>query len=195
MPNCEDTIPLENVEFCPTDEIAAGVSETGVYGASIYDFAPGGIKKPADLETATSLEAAGTIADSHIFKEGRGFHKIYINPDTGMVDSAHAGEKGNLSLTNSLTGSLQGTGAKIVGYTRKYKNTPMIYIVKEKNGDVKQIGSELVPAYMSEIAGTSGQKPGDVKATTVKISDTQPYMAPHYAGTIQEFPAPAPEAP
>jgi|AntDeeMinimDraft_5_1070356.scaffolds.fasta_scaffold09399_3 hypothetical protein len=190
MATCEDSIPLENLDFCPTDEVSAGVSEVGVFGAAITDFET--IEKPEDLETATTLESLATVAAAHVFKLDRGFHKIYVNPDSGMVETAQVGEKGNLSFQNSLTGSLQGTSAKVAGYLRKYKNTPMIFIVREKNGDIKQIGSELSPAYLSETTGTSGSKPGDVKATTVKFMDTQNYPAPQYDGTVQEFPAPDP---
>lgn len=189
---CTDVIPLENLDFCATDEVAAGVSEVGVYGAAISDFET--IEKPADLATGTDLASLATIAAAHVFKEGRGFHRIAINPDSGMVEIAQVGEKGSLSFQNTLTGALQGTSARTAGYLRKYKNTPMIFVVKEKNGDVKQIGSELSPAYLSETTGTSGSKPGDVKSTTVKFSDTQNHPAPEYAGTIQEFPAPVPPA-
>ena len=189
--NCEDVIPLENIDYCPNVETAPGVSEVGVYGASVYDFLT--IAKPADLKTGNSLESIATIAEAHTFKEGRGFHRIYLDPDTGMVETAQAGEKGNLSFNNTFTGGLQGTGAKNAGYVRKYKNTPMIFVVKEKDGNIKQIGTELSPAYMSEVTATSGQKAGDKKGTTIKLMDTVPYPAPEYAGTIQEFPAPAPE--
>ena len=138
------------------------------------------------------MEEAATIAAAHVFKADRGFHKVYINPDSGLVETAQVGEKGNLSFQNSLTGALQGTGAKTAGWLRKYKNTPLIAVVKEKNGNIKQIGSELVPAYINEVTGTSGQAPGDSKNTQVIIRDTQNYPAPEYAGTITEFPAPEP---
>ena len=187
---CTDVIPLENLDFCPTDEVAPGVSEVGVFAAAISDFET--IAKPADLKTGTTLESIASVEAAHVFKLDRGFHKVYVNPDTGIVDTAQVGEKGNISFQNSFSGALQGTSAKVAGYLRTYKNTPMIFIVKEKNGDVKQIGSELSPAYLSETTGTSGSKPGDVKATTVKFMDTQNYPAPQYDGAIQEFPAPAP---
>ncbi|MBT0607634.1 hypothetical protein [Aequorivita echinoideorum] len=190
MAECVDPIPLENLDFCPTIEVAAGVSETGVYGAAVSDFET--IVAPPNIADGTDLDSIGTIATAHTFKEGRGFHKIYINPDTGLIESTHAGEKGNLSIGNSLTGALPGTGPKVVGYVRKYKNMPMIFIVKEKDGAVRQLGSALSPAYMSEITATSGQKAGDPKTTTIKITDTLAYMAPHYAATIEEFPVPAP---
>lgn len=186
MPNCEDVIPLENIDYCPNEEIVAGVAETGVFAASVYDFLT--IAKPLDLKTGTSLESLATIAEAHTFKEGRGFHRIYLDPDTGMVDTAQVGEKGNLNFNNSFTGGLQGTGAKNAGYVRKYKSTPMIFVVKEKDGHIKQIGSELSPAYMTEVTASSGQKAGDVKRTTIKLMDTSPYPAPEYAGVITEFP-------
>ena len=188
MPDCTEPIPLENLDFCPTDETIAGVSEVGVYGATISDFAT--IAKPPELSAATSLEDAGTITEAHTFKAGRGFHKIYFLPDTGMVDSQKVGEKGNSSWTNTLTGSLPGTGARVSGYLRKYQNVPMIFVVKEKDGNVKQIGSELCPAYLTEGTPTSGAKPGDLKNTPIKFQDTQVQPAPEYAGTIEEFTPP-----
>jgi len=188
MINCEDVIPLENIDYCPTEEIVAGVSETGVFGASVYDFLT--IAKPLDLKTGTSLESIATIAEAHTFIVGRGFHRIYLDPDTGMIDTAQVGEKGNLNFNNSFSGGLQGTGARNAGYVRKYKSTPMIFVVKEKDGHIKQIGSELSPAYMTEVTASSGQKAGDVKRTTIKLMDTAPYPAPEYAGVITEFPAP-----
>jgi hypothetical protein len=107
-----------------------------------------------------------------------------------MIETAQIGEKGNLSFQNSFTFALRGTGPKNAGWARKYKNEPMIFIVKEKNGDVKQIGSETAPAYMAEISGGSGQAPGDPKQLQYIIRDTQNYPAPEYAGTITEFTTP-----
>lgn len=185
MPTCEDAIPLENLDFCPTAEVAAGVSEVGVYIASHFDFEE--IKEPPGLDTGTSLEDIGTIAEAHTFKAGRGFFKVYINPDSGLVDGAQVGEKGNLSIQNNFGFSLQGTGAKVVGLVRKYKNMPIIAIVKERDGNIKQLGSKLSPAYLLEVAPSSGQKPGDPKVTTFKFTDVQNYPAPIYAGTITEF--------
>lgn len=187
---CEDVIPIENLDSCPSDEVAAGISEVGVYGSPVRDFLT--IAAPKNFSTAASNEELAAIAEAHTFSEGKGFHKVAFIPDTGMVETAHVGEKGNISFQNGIGGQLKGTNPKVAGYLRRYKNEPMIYIVKEKNGDIKQIGSELSPAYLIEVAGTSGQKAGDVKGTTVKFQDTQNYPAPNYDGAIQEFPAPAP---
>ncbi len=189
--NCEDPIPLENLDYCPNDEIAPGVSEVGVYFAALSDFAS--IAKVPKKSEAASLTALGTIAEAHTFKEGRGFHKLYIKPDTGLVDGAQAGEKGGLSIANNFGGTLPNTGARTGGWIRKYLNVPGIVLVRERTDLVKQIGSELSPAYMSEVTPTGGQKPGDSVGVTIKITDSSGSIAPVYAGTIQEFPAPVPE--
>jgi len=188
--DCTDVIPIENLDSCPQDEVVAGINEAGVYGSPVKDFLT--IAKPKDLKTALNNEELATIAEAHTFKQDKGFHKVDFIPFTGSVDSAHVGEVGLLSLQNSLSASIKGTNARVAGYLRRYKNVGMIYIVKEKNGDVKQIGSELSAAYVFEIAATSGKKAGEAKMTTIKIMDTQDYMAPNYDGAIQEFPAPAP---
>ena len=190
MGNCIDTIPIENLDSCPSDETVAGIMEVGVYGAPVRDFVS--IEKPSSFETALDNEGLATIVAAHIFKLDKGFHKLDFIPFTGMVESVQIGEAGNLSFQNSIAGQIKGTNARVAGYFRRYKNEAMIYVVKEKNGDIKQLGSELSPAYITEVAATSGAKAGDLKSTTVKILDSQSYMAPNYGGAIQEWPAPAP---
>lgn len=185
---CEDNIPLENLDFCSNDEVAPGVSEVEVYFASVSDFEMiAAVPKMAD---GIDLESLGTIAEAHTFKAELGFHKVYIKPDTGLVDGAQAGEKGGLSIANNFGGMLPSTGAKTGGWVRKYLNRPVIALVTERTGLVKQIGSKLSPAYMTEVAPSGGQKSGDSVGVTIKISDSAGSIAPVYAGAIVEFTPP-----
>jgi|SRR5690606_602344 len=190
---CTDTIVTENLEYCPSDEIASGVSETGVYACPYADFLT--IGAPPKLNIATSLDEAGSISaeDSHTFEEGKGFHKLMVKPDTGNVVSTSQGSKGNISFENKFTAAIPGATKKTVGWVRKHKGLPMIFIVIEKDGTQRQIGSKLSPAYMNtDTAYASGAAPGDDKITTVSFSDVQPYIAPVYEGTITEFTPPTP---
>jgi len=185
---CEDNIAPENLDFCSNDEVAPGVSEVEVYFASVSDFET--IAAPPKISEAADLTALGTIGEAHTFKEGLGFHKVYIKPDTGLVDGAQAGEKGGLSITNNFGGVLPSTGAKTGGWIRKYLNRPVIALVTERTGLVKQIGSRLSPAYFTEVTPTGGQKAGDSVGVTVKISDSTGSIAPVYAGAITQFTPP-----
>ena len=190
MAECVDTIVTENMDFCADQENPAGVSPVEIFACRVKDFET--IGAPAALNVATTLEEAGTISDPHTFTGDNGFFKISILPDTGLVETANQGEKGSKTNSNSFGGTLPGTGAKVTGFVRKYQNVGMIFLVTQINGEVKQIGSKISPAYLSEASGNSGIKPGDVQGTPVKFTDVQAYPAPVYTGAITEFTPPAP---
>lgn len=185
MAECIDPIPTENLDSCSRDEVLPGVVETDVYAALVRDFTT--IEYVPAYADGTDYASLGTIAAAHTFPAEKGFHKITLRVDTGMVDAAQLGEKGNLTVQNNLTGVVPSTDAPVVGWVRKHINLPMIFLVRERSGKLKQIGSRNSPAYMTEITPTSGTKPGDAKGTTLKFADTQMHPAPIYAGTITEF--------
>lgn len=182
---CTDSIVDENLDYCPTDEVAAGVSEVEIYGAFIDDFET--IQEPTDLATATSYAEAATIDTAHTFQTGKGFFKMNILPDTGNVESPLVGPKGSKSYNNIFTGTLPGVTARNIGFGRKAKNAPMIWLVKQTNGDIRQIGSKTKPAYFEEYNANTGTTAEDVNGIPFNIQDTQPYAAPIYNSTITEF--------
>lgn len=187
---CTDTIVTDNLEFCVDTEVAVGISTVEIFACPVKDFDT--IAKPPAKNVATTLEEAGTISDAHTFTGDLGFFKINILPNTGLIETTSEGDPGTKTCANSFSGVLQGTTAKIAGFIRKYQNLPMIFLVTEVTGEVKQIGSQYSPAFLTELTGTSGQKAGDVKGTTVKFADTQAYPAPTYTGAITEFTPPTP---
>lgn len=188
MADCLDPIPTENLDACFRDEVLPGVVETDIYAALVDDFTT--IEYVPDYSAGTDQTSLGTISVAHTFPTGKGFHKLKLRVDTGMVDGAQLGEKGVLTVQNNLTGIIPSTGAAMVGWVRKHVNRPMIFLVRERSGQLKQLGSKNSPAYMTEITPTSGTKPGEAKGTTLKFSDTQMHPAPIYGATITEFDAP-----
>lgn len=185
---CTRTIVDENIDFCPSDEIGAGVSEVEIYGAFISDFDV--IQEPPALNVATSNAEAATIGTAHTFKADKGFFKMNILPDTGNVESALVGSKGAKSYTNTFTGTLPGTSARNLGFGRRAKNEGMIWLVKQTNGDLRQVGSKTKPAYFEEYNANSGTVAEDINGIPFSIMDTQPYPAPIYTSTITEFTPP-----
>jgi len=185
---CADTIITENIDFCPDQETAPGVSSVEIFAARVSDFTA--IIEPPKLGVATSLDAAATIVGPHTFPVGQGFFKINILPDTGLVESANEGERGNKSNTNTFSGTLPGVSARNKGFIRKYQNVGMIFLVTQINGDIVQIGSRISPAFLIDASATSGQKVGDLNGIPVKFADAQAYQAPVYTGVITEFTPP-----
>lgn len=182
---CTDTIATENIDYCPDQETAAGVSSVEIYAARVSDFDT--IIAPPSLSEATTLAEAATITGPHTFTAPKGFFKLNILPDTGLVESSNEGEKGSKTNTNSFSGTLPGITARNLGMIRKYQNVGMIFLVTQIDGKVRQIGSKISPAYLSEASASTGQKAGDINGIPVKFTDTQAYQAPIYTGTITEF--------
>ena len=182
---CTDVVVDENIDACPTDEIGAGVSEVEIYGAFVKDFDT--IQEPAALNVATTYAELATIGTAHTFLTDKGFFKMNILPDTGNVESALVGSKGAKSYTNTFVGTIPGTNARNIGFGRKAKNAAMIWVVKQTNGDFRQIGSKTKPAYFEEFNPNSGTAAEDVNGIPFSIMDTQPYPAPIYTSTLTEF--------
>ncbi|WP_421801773.1 hypothetical protein [Flagellimonas sp.] len=182
---CTDTIATENIDFCADQENPAGISPVEIYCARVIDFDT--IEKPTALGAALTLVEAGSITAAHTFTAPKGFFKINILPDTGSVETTNEGEKGSKTNTNVFSGTLPGNSARNIGFIRKYQNVGMIFIVKQINGEMRQIGSQDSPAYLTEASGTTGLKAGDINGMPVKFADVQSYPAPVYTGTITEF--------
>ena len=173
------------MDFCANTEKAAGVSSTEIYACLVSDIDT--FAELPNKDAVTTLEAAATITDSHVFKEGKGFFKIAILPETGMVESPAEGESASKTYVNSFSGTLPDISAKYKGFLRKYTNLPMIFIITQINGQKVQLGTKVSPAYLKEAAPSSGAKAGDVVGIPVKFSDSQSYPAPDYNGTVTEF--------
>lgn len=182
---CADTIATENIDFCADQENAAGVSPVSIWACRVSDFET--ILKPPALGVATTLDEAATIVGPHTFTAPKGFFKLNVLPDTGVVETTNEGEKGAKTNTNSFGGTIPGNTARNIGFVRKYQNVGMIFLVTQIDGKIRQIGSEDSPAYLSEASGTTGLKAGDINGIPIKFTDTQAYPAPIYTGTITEF--------
>jgi len=188
MAECIDNIATENVDLCAGQESPAGVSSTEIFAARISDFET--VAAVPEVDQATTLSEACEISDSHIFPEGKGFFKVNILPETGYVECANEGEKGSKTNKNMFAGTLRGNSSRNLGFIRKYQNQGMVFLVREINGQLRQIGSTVSPAYMIEAAPNTGTKPGDVNGIAFKFEDIQSYPAPVYLGTITEFTPP-----
>lgn len=180
-----DTINTENLDFCANAENVPGVSPIEIFACPVSEFET--IAALPAKDAVTDLAAAATIADSHTFAVGKGFFKIAILPETGMVESTAEGEKGSKSWANSFGGTLPNISAKSKGFLRKYQNVPMIFVVPQLNGDNVQLGSKKSPAFMTEATPSTGAKAGDVVGVPLKFADVQGCPAPIYAGTTTEF--------
>jgi hypothetical protein len=162
-----------------------GIQHTQIYFAAYDWFAANGIKKPKSHLAATTLAELATISDDHAFKTGYGFMKFRATPKTGNIESPSAGEADGKVANNTFSFMMPGTKAEVLGFRRKFQNRDGIWLVKEEDGTIRQLGSEAIPAIMETVTGTLGGGGHDgKKGTTFEIVDFNAVAAPIYTGSI-----------
>jgi hypothetical protein len=182
---CFDNIPLENLEHCVNAELAAGTSETEVYAipAALITEDPA---LPALGTLGNTLEDIAKITDDITFPVGKGFYKLNAQSETGEVKDEIVGNKGNKKIKSSYEFFMPNTSAQNLGWLRQNKNMPMVFLVMEKTGRYRKIGSKAIPAYLETGSTTTGKGPEDDNGTSIMVSTTGPNPAPIYEGVITE---------
>lgn len=180
--SCFDSIPHENLEHCPNDEITSGIA-TRLY------YVPIAFVKTMTLPTAGgTYESRVKIPDSGIvLNTGKSWKAIDILRDEGELKSMLLGNTGNKKSKGELEFIIPGFRADALGFIDAYKNAPCLYAVRDQNGNFFVLGNKNVGAYIDSAEGTSGKKIEDNSGITAKISaNTKVYT---YAGEISLEPA------
>lgn len=186
MEDCTpDNIVSEHLDFCVSEEVTPGINETEIYAAPYSDLET--IAALPAIGDVTNYAEAGTIVDSHVFKEGKGFYKVQLQTETGEVTDEAVGAKGSKSTKNMLSGIMNSKSARNIGYFRVNQNRPMLFLVRESTGQLKQIGTSTRPAYWNETKGTSGKTGEDSNSISISVEAFSGSMAPVYAGTVTQI--------
>lgn len=184
MPGCFDEVVNESLDSCINAEVQAGVSEVGVYYAKHSDALV--IPEPLKIgAVGANFETVVTVAEDITFTAGKGFGKIVIQSDTGEVLVALVGNKGNKKTKNSFSFYVGSNAKKLLGFVRTMKNIPMIFLVTERDGQMRQIGDKFNPAYLSEVAGTTGKGGEDDKGIQFTIESFGVPIV--YEGVVTEY--------
>ena len=186
MENCFENMRLEDLTRCVNEELVSGTSETEVYVAvsEHIDVFP----EPVPLGSAAlSLGSLATIGEKITFKETFGFFKLQAQTETGEVKSELVGNKGNKKVKNTYEFFLSGTSPQNIGFVRQYKNAPLVFLVREKSGRLRLIGSKALPAYFDEVSGTTGKGTEDDIGWQISVSTTSARPSLIYEGEIVLF--------
>lgn len=168
MAGCFDELENESLDSCINGEIQAGVSEVGVFYA-VHEHATV-IPMPLNFgEVGFDFESAVTVEEDITFPATKGFSKIVLQSDTGEVKLDLVGNKGNKKPKNSFMFYVPGNSKKLLGFIRTMKNIPMLFLVTERDGQKRLIGDKFNPAYLSEVAGTTGKGGEDDKGIQFTI--------------------------
>lgn len=151
---------LEDIDHCDSDDVAGGLKVGEIY----YCYLPDIISYRIPSAISTN-EYAGTVTQKIICKENKGFKKIKCLVDTSELTSKFSGSKD----TSELDGFLLGTRGQLVGLSRKFRNRPFVFIVKDNNGRMFLIGTLASPAYMISLDLSTGLKYEDDNGAAFKM--------------------------
>lgn len=139
-------------------------------------------------DSPADLEAKVTITTDHVFASGKCFKKVSCTLEKGQLVSNLVGERNSHSFENMATVGFAGNLKKALGLLEEFKNDDLIVLVKELNGQVRQLGWEDVPAHVETAETTTGQAVADFKGTNLTFKSIG-RIAPVYEGAIQLTPA------
>jgi hypothetical protein len=181
--NCFDDLPVEDLTACINGEVQAGVSEVGVR----YAIHPQITTFPMPLnygEVGYTYGTAVEVTTDIVFQAGKGFGKIVLMPDTGEVMCDLVGNKGNKKTKSSFAFAVSGNDKTTLGFMRTHKNTPMLFLVPERDGQKRLVGDKYSAAYIIEGKSTTGKGGEDDKMVNFTIES---FCVPIvYSGVIQE---------
>ena len=164
MASCFDSIPHENLEHCPNDEITSGIA-TKLYYVPV-DF----IKSMAKPTISTTYASRVTIAAGGIvLNSGKAWKSIDIQMDEGELKPTLTGNVGNKKTKTELEFLIPGLRTEVLGWIDAYKNAPCVFAVKDANGKLFVIGNKDLGARIDSAEGTTGKKIDDNSGVTVKL--------------------------
>jgi len=145
----------------------------------------------ADPATATTLSSLIEYADPIIMKTGKQFFPLYSTLETAELTTALTGSRDGKGRENSLKISYPGNDSNFLGFEAYVTNRDVIFLVKEKNGKWRVLGSLEDPAYLDVDAGTSGAKISDSRKTELTFKAPAETSCPVYISDVGDLLAPA----
>lgn len=149
-----------------------------IYGVCKDDILTWPAKK-----VTTGVGDSITFDGDIVLKAGKKWAKIEVIADTGEVTHTAAGVRSSKGFTNKLDFKV----AKSIAsdeWMNDNINSCMVFLAKEKTGNVRVIGSPEVPAELQAAEGKTGTNIESEKSWIASIMDTTGEVAPYYEGAI-----------
>lgn len=179
MANCFQNTPHESVDYCPNEEISAGISTRMFYAPAEF------LEKCVLPEATGAYDTRITITDGNLtLKSEKNWKGIDIQMDEGELKTTMVGNIGNKKPKVELELKIPAFRTKVLGFVDTFKNVPMVVVVVDASGVFWVVGTKVNPAYMETADGTTGKKAEDDSGVTVKITANSKLYK--YAGTITE---------
>lgn len=166
-----------------------GADNTAGIGQDIW------VAKLADIETLPVPildDSAGdgsftdlvTITDNIVMKAGKVFNKIRVTLETSALNGDIQGNMDGKSFKNAISGQLPGNKAQALGFLQWAKNSSLIAIIEELDGQVRLLGHRAYPAKLTAGGASTGAKTTDDRAVKFTLESVRKGPAPVFAGKV-----------
>lgn len=125
-----------------------------------------------------------TITSDIQMKPGKYFRTIQAILETVKLDGTPQGEMDGKSLLNRLDFILAGNKAAALGFQQWCKNSSLVFLVKELDGNVRILGHKLYPAKLVEGPGTTGAASTERKQIAFAFQSVRKGPAPIFKGRV-----------
>jgi hypothetical protein len=137
-----------------------------------------------DSAGSGALDGLVTISQNIRMKPYKKFNELYVTLETGKIDSNSQGELDGMSFKNVLDFFHPGSSAQILGFAQWAKNSDLIFLVPESDGQVRILGHKGYPAKMTKAQVTTGAKGADRKGNGFTFESTRKGPAPIFKGHV-----------
>lgn len=181
MSTCEDQVSLySDVQFCQGKKSLPGI-RNHVYGCSKRDI----VKWPKiDRSEKASLAEVPVYKGDFALAADKKWHKLDLIPNQGQLQVESQGTYGSKTFKVTGTFNLPGTEEDATGYISEANNDEMVYLVPQRNGKYRVVGSEAFTPELT-LSQDTGQAATDTNQTTISAEATDEYPAPFYTGKIE----------
>lgn len=167
---------VEDVEHCETVDVLGGLRETEIYYCYLRHIET--LRIPSAISTN---DYAGKIRQEIACQENRGFKKMTALVDTGEL-SARFSPNSKSQDSAELEFFLLGSRAELIGLSRKLRNRPFVFIIKDRNGRQFVCGTLVSPAYLNAFSIGLGKVFDDNNGATFSVKSNSIFY--EYLGNI-----------
>lgn len=177
------SVDIENIGSPCAEPVAGFVPK--LYWAPRADFQT--LVDPKDIcdedgNGADTYEELAEITDSHVMKTGKKLHTVDFVTETGELKHTTIGE--SKIYQNEMKVTLEGSSAKVLGYSRFIKRQKAVFFVEEQgSGRFRQLGSSRINATVSVEGGLDASTEGN-NSMILTITDKQKWPSPIYSGDM-----------
>ena len=169
-----------DIDFCQGKKSLPGI-RNHVFGISKRDI----VTWPKiDRSTKVSLAEVPVYKGDFVLAADKQWHRLALIPNQGQLQVESQGTYGSKTFKVTATMNMPGTEEEASGYIAEANNDEMVYLVPQRNGKYRVVGSEAFTPELT-LAQDSGQAATDTNQTTITAEATDEYPAPFYVGTIE----------